>query len=327
MPRALITGITGQDGTYLAERLLGEGYSVYGAVRPGDDLASRARELLPGVTFLEADLRDNRSLCGAVETCGPEEVYNLGAFSEPGRSWQFPELTADITGLGPLRVLEAIRVASADAELGKVRFCQASSSEIFGRAHSSPQDERTPLQPLSPYGSAKTFAHNTVANYREAYGMFACNAILYNHESPRRGLGFVTRKITRGVAAISLGLETELRLGNLNVQRDWGHAEDYVDAMVRMLRQERPDDYVVATGELHSLREFLDLAFAQIGILDWSPYVIQDPIFYRPAEAFPLVGDPSRARSVLGWKPNKTFGDLVSEMVEADLSALSIHRP
>jgi GDPmannose 4,6-dehydratase len=320
MAHALLTGITGQDGTYLAQRLLGEGCAVFGTVRPGDDLLTAAQELLPEATFLEADLQDEASLRRAVEESAPTEVYNLAAFSEPGKSWQQPELTADITGLGVVRLLEALRQAAPEG----VRFCQASSSEVFGRAERSPQDESTPLWPVSPYGTAKAFAHHTVRAYREAYGMFACNAVLYNHESPRRGEAFVTRKITRGVAAISLGLQDEIRLGNLDVQRDWGHAADYVAAMAAMLRADQPGDYVVATGRLHSLRDFLDAAFAHVGIHDWTGHVVQDPAFFRPADADPLVGDATRAREVLGWEPTRTFEDLVAEMVQADVDAIKL---
>jgi GDPmannose 4,6-dehydratase len=316
--RSLVTGVTGQDGTYLAQQLLGTGTRVVGLTRAGDELLPAARVLLPEVEFVEGDLQDSASLRRAVEHAQPDEVYNLAAFSEPGRSWEQPELTADISGLGPVRLLEALRHAG----LTETRFCQASSSEAFGRSEAAMQDEATPMRPRSPYGSAKAYAHSMVVNYREGHGMFACNAIFYNHESPRRGDGFVTRKITRGVAAISLGLASEIRLGNLDVQRDWGHAADYVDAMVRMLRHDEPGDYVIASGQLHSLRDFLDAAFAHVGIDDWTDFVVQDPAFFRPIEADPLVGDASRARDVLGWSPTRSFADLVSEMVDHDLHLL-----
>ena len=324
MPRALITGITGQDGSYLAELLLADGYDVTGLVRDHDPLLPALRQLAPDTQVVAGDLQDQSSLVAALDVAQPDEIYSLAAFSEPARSWQQAELCADITGLGVLRLLEALRTWAGD-DLSGVRFCQASSSEIFGRASGGRQDERTPLRPRSPYGTAKAFAHNLTANYREAYQLFGCCAILYNHESPRRSVDFVTRKITRAAASISLGLSSELRLGNLASRRDWGHAADYVRAMALMLRHETPDDYVVASGTTHSLDELLELAFAAVGIGDWAPYVVQDPAFFRPAEPDVLCGDATKARTVLGWVPQRTFEDLVAEMVRADLVDLRGH--
>ena len=324
MPRALITGITGQDGSYLAELLLADGYDVTGLVRDGDPLLPALRRLAPGAQLVTGDLQDQGSLVAALDTAQPDEVFSLAAFSEPGRSWQQAELCADITGLGVLRLLEALRSWAGD-DLSGVRLCQASSSEIFGRATGGRQDERTPLRPRSPYGTAKAFAHNLTANYRDAYGLFGCCAILYNHESPRRGTGFVTRKITRGAASISLGLAGELHLGNLVSRRDWGHAADYVQAMALMLRHVAPDDYVVASGFTHSIEELLQVAFATVGINDWTPYVVEDPALIRPAEPDLLCGDATKARDVLGWTPTYSFEQLVAEMVRADLAELGGH--
>ena len=324
MPRALITGITGQDGSYLAELLLADGYDVTGLVRDRDPLIPALRRLAPDAQLVTGDLQDQGSLVAALDAAQPDEVFSLAAFSEPGRSWQQAELCADVTGLGVLRLLEALRTWAGD-DLRGVRFCQASSSEIFGRATGGRQDEQTPLRPRSPYGTAKAFAHNLTANYRDAYGLFGCCAILYNHESPRRGLDFVTRKITRGAAAISLGLAGELRLGNLASRRDWGHAADYVQAMTLMLRHVTADDYVVASGLTHSIEELLHMAFAAVGISDWTPYVVTDPDLFRPAEPDVLCGDASKARAVLGWTPTHSFEQLVAEMVRADLGELAGH--
>ena len=324
MPRALITGITGQDGSYLAELLLADGYDVTGLVRDRDPLIPALRRLAPDAQLVTGDLQDQGSLVAALDAAQPDEVFSLAAFSEPGRSWQQAELCADVTGLGVLRLLEALRTWAGD-DLRGVRFCQASSSEIFGRATGGRQDEQTPLRPRSPYGTAKAFAHNLTANYRDAYGLFGCCAILYNHESPRRGMDFVTRKISRGAAAISLGLTGELRLGNLASRRDWGHAADYVQAMTLMLRHVTADDYVVASGLTHSIEELLHMAFAVVGISDWTPYVVTDPDLFRPAEPDVLCGDASKARAVLGWTPTHSFEQLVAEMVRADLGELAGH--
>lgn len=321
MTRTLITGVSGQDGSYLAELALARGDDVFGMVRPDDDWLVSRPAALDGVTLLTADLVDSAALRRAVEAATPDEVYNLAALSEPGRSWQQAELACDVVGMGVLRLLEALRVCGG-GDLGSVRFCQASSSEIFGAATAATQDEQTPLRPRSPYGSAKAFAHNLVGNYRQAYGLFACCAILFNHESPRRPPTFVTRKVTRAVAGIALGTATELRLGNLDVRRDWGHAADYVQGMTLMLGQTVPDDYVLASGVTHSLRDLLTAAFACVGIDTWAPYVVQDPALVRPAEPDPLCGDADKARRVLGWRPQHDFQALVAEMVHADLEEL-----
>jgi GDPmannose 4,6-dehydratase len=313
---ALITGITGQDGTYLAEALLHRGYSVYGLVRgQNNPRLAMVAAIAPGVEFVEGDLLDQSSLIAALETTQPTEVYNLGAISFVGLSFKQALLTGEITGLGVTRMLEAIRTVN-----DKIRFYQASSSEMFGKVRESPQTELTPFHPRSPYGVAKTYGHYITVNYRESYGMYACSGILFNHESPRRGLEFVTRKITNGAARIKLGLQKQLALGNLESQRDWGFAGDYVDAMIRMLQQTEPDDYVIATGEMHTIREFLELAFSHIG-MDWRDHVVSDPRFFRPAEVDALVGDASKAAAKLGWKPTTSFSDLARMMVEADLAA------
>lgn len=312
---ALITGITGQDGTYLAELLISKGYTVYGLVRgQNNPRLAVVAQLCPGVEFVEGDLLDQSSLIAALETCQPNEVYNLGAISFVGLSFKQALLTGEITGLGVTRMLEAIRTVN-----DKIKFYQASSSEMFGKVRESPQNELTPFHPRSPYGVAKVYGHFVTVNYRESYGMFACSGLLFNHESPRRGLEFVTRKITNGVARIKLGLQKQLTLGNLESQRDWGFAGDYVDAMYRMLQQPDPDDYVIATGEMHSIREFLELAFSRVG-LDWRDHVVSDPRFFRPAEVDRLVGDASKARSKLGWAPTTTFKDLANMMVDSDLA-------
>ncbi|MFC5175716.1 GDP-mannose 4,6-dehydratase [Nocardioides taihuensis] len=320
MPTALITGITGQDGLYLSELLLAKGYDVHGVVR-GQNNPKRelVRRLLPDVRLHNGDLTDLSSLMRALRDSRPDEVYNLGAVSFVAYSWENAFVTSDVTAHGVLNVLEAVRLHEDDA--GSVRFYQASSSEMFGKVAEVPQHERTLLWPRSPYGVSKVYGHYMTINYRESYGMHASSGILFNHESPRRGPEFVTRKISQAVARIKLGLQDELVLGNLDAQRDWGFAGDYVEAMWLMLQQPVGDDYVIATGETHSIRDFLDIAFAHVGIDDWTPYVRQDPRFMRPAEVDQLVGDASKARDVLGWKPRVSFGDLVAMMVDADLEA------
>ncbi|HEX9775520.1 MAG TPA: GDP-mannose 4,6-dehydratase [Actinomycetota bacterium] len=316
--RALITGITGQDGSYLAELLVAKGYQVYGLIR-GQNNPKRAlvEQMLPSVELVEGDLTDMGSLIAALEYTQPDEVYNLGAISFVKLSFNQPELTGNITGLGALRLLEAIRVV--DGREGRMRFYQASSSEMFGKVREVPQTEMTAFHPRSPYGVAKVYAHYMTVNYRESYGIHASSGILFNHESPRRGHEFVTRKITQAVARMALKLQDKLALGNLDSARDWGFAGDYVEAMWLMLQQDEPDDYVIATGETHSIREFLDLAFAEAGIQDWSDLVEQDPRYMRPAEVDLLVGDATRARDVLGWSPSVSFPELVKMMVASDL--------
>jgi GDPmannose 4,6-dehydratase len=319
MPRALITGITGQDGLYLAELLASEGYEVFGLVRgQSNPKVQTVERLIPSIQLLDGDLTDLPSLIGAMEVAQPDEVYNLGAISFVGMSWKQAELTGEITGMGVLRVLEAIRIHTQN-DMSKVRFYQASSSEMFGKVRETPQRETTPFHPRSPYGVAKTFGHYMTVNYRESYGAHACSGILFNHESERRGYEFVTRKITRGVARITLGLQDKISLGNLDARRDWGFAGDYVQAMHAMLQQDEPDDYVVATGETHSIRDLLNTAFRRVGIDDWARYVEQDPRFFRPAEVDLLIGDASKAREKLAWKPSMTFEGLVERMVDADL--------
>ncbi len=322
MPRALITGITGQDGLYLAELLLAKGYAVDGVIRgqnnPKRDLVE---SLLPEVTLHAADLTDMSSLIRALRDSDPDEVYNLGAVSFVAYSWENASHTADVTAKGALTMLEAVRLHSGD-DPERVRFYQASSSEMFGSVDESPQHERTLFWPRSPYGVSKVFAHHMTVNYRESYGMHASSGILFNHESPRRGPEFVTRKISRAVAAIHLGRQDELVLGNLDARRDWGFAGDYVEAMWLMLQQPVADDYVIATGEAHSVREFAAAAFAHVGIHDWEGHVRQDPRFMRPAEVDRLVGDAGKAREVLGWKPRVGFAELVAMMVDADIAAL-----
>jgi len=314
--RALVTGITGQDGTYLAELLLDKGYEVFGLLR-GQNNPKRAsiESMLPKVELVEGDLTDMSSLIAALEMCQPDEVYNLGAISFVKLSFNQPELTGNVTGLGALRLLEAIRIVAPD----RIKFYQASSSEMFGKVREVPQNELTPFHPRSPYGVAKVYAHHVTVNYRESYGIYACSGICFNHESERRGIEFVTRKISNAVARITLGLQDHLVLGNLDAERDWGYAGDFVEAMWLMLQQPEPDDYVVATGETHSVREFLDLAFREAGIDDWSGYVRQDERFLRPAEVDQLVGDASKARAKLGWQPKVGFPELVARMVAHDL--------
>ena len=320
MRRALITGITGQDGLYLAELLLSKGYEVFGLIRgqnnPKIDLV---RETVPGVKLLTGDLTDLSSLLRALEASVPDEVYNLGAVSFVAYSWENAMLTSDVTGKGVLNILEAIRLYSRD-DISRIRYYQASSSEMFGKVQEVPQRESTLLWPRSPYGVSKVFGHYMTINYRESYGMHASSGILFNHESPRRGPEFVTRKVTRAVARIELGLQDEIVMGNLDAQRDWGFAGDYVDAMWRMLQQDQADDYVISTGITYSIRDLLDVAFSAVGIADWEGLVKQDPRFMRPAEVDLLIGDSSKARSVLGWEPKVGFHELVGMMVENDLS-------
>jgi len=319
MKRALVTGITGQDGLYLSELLIAKGYEVFGLLRgqnnPRLDLV---RRIVPDVKLLTGDLLDLSSLLRAMQVAQPDEVYNLGAISFVAYSWENAMLTTDVTGKGVLNILEAVRLYARD-DPSRVRFYQASSSEMFGQAQEVPQRERTLLWPRSPYGVAKVFGHYMTINYRESYGMHASSGILFNHESPRRGAEFVTRKISQAVARIHLGVQSELVLGNLDTQRDWGFAGDYVDAMWRMLQQDQADDYVVATGVSHAIRDLLDAAFAVIGVEDWSPYVRQDPAFMRPADVDHLIGDSTKARTVLGWEPRVAFPELVRMMVENDL--------
>ncbi len=319
MRTALITGITGQDGQYLSEVLNDEGYKVYGLIKgQRNPKAEMINSEFPFVELVEGDLQDLSSLIGALEYTQPDEVYNLGAISFVALSFKQAELTANITGLGVLRLLEAIRVVGGQ-DSNPIRFYQASSSEMFGKVRETPQTELTPLHPRSPYGSAKVFGHHTTVNYRESYGLYACSGILFNHESPRRGIEFVTRKVTNAVARIKLGLQDHVALGNLDAKRDWGFAGDYVRAMYLMLQQDEPDDYVVATGETHAVSEFVELAFKAAGIDDWEQYVRIDPRFFRPAEVDLLVGDASKAKEKLGWEPQVSFEELVTMMVEHDL--------
>jgi len=315
--RALITGITGQDGSYLAEFLLEQGYEVVGMIRRSSTVNfERIRHIQDRVTLTPGDLLDEVSLIHMLREHHPTEVYNLAAQSFVQTSFSQPVFTGEVTALGVTRLLDAIRIVDPD-----IRFYQASSSEMFGKVVETPQRETTPFYPRSPYGVAKVYGHWITVNYRESYGMHASSGILFNHESPRRGLEFVTRKISHGVARIALGLDRELRLGNLDAQRDWGYAGDYVRAMWLMLQQDQPGDYVVATGQTHSVRRFCELAFACAG-LDYRNYVVVDERFFRPAEVDLLVGDPSRAREKLGWKPEVSFEQLVEMMVEADLRIL-----
>ncbi len=318
MPTALITGITGQDGSYLAEHLLGKGYRVFGVVRRTSHHSyERIEHLLDRIEIVAADLLDQHSLTVVLQETQPDEVYNLAAQSYVPTSWTQPVLTGEFTALGVTRILEAIRLAHPSA-----KFYQASSSEMFGKVRESPQSETTPFYPRSPYGVAKVYAHWITVNYRESYGLHAVSGILFNHESPRRGIEFVTRKVTDGVARIKLGLATELRLGNLDAKRDWGFAGDYVDAMWRMLQQAAPRDFVVGTGVGHSVRELVEIAFEHVG-LDWQKYVAVDPKFLRPAEVDVLLADPRKARTDLGWSPSVPFDRLVRMMVDADLGRLS----
>jgi GDPmannose 4,6-dehydratase len=315
LPTALITGVTGQDGSYLAELLLAKGYRVVGIVRRSSTTPyERIAHLVDRVELISADLLDQHSLVEAMAACAPDEIYNLAAQSFVQTSWTQPVLTGEFTALGVTRMLEAMRRVAP-----KARFYQASSSEQFGKVLETPQRETTPFYPRSPYGVAKVYGHWITVNYRESYGLYAVSGILFNHESPRRGLEFVTRKVTDAAARISLGFQRDLRLGTLDARRDWGFAGDYVDAMWRMLQQPSPDDYVIGTGETHSVRELCELAFARVG-LDWRKYVVQDERFMRPAEVDLLVADSSKARARLGWTPTVDFRHLVEMMVDADLA-------
>ena len=315
MPTALITGVTGQDGSYLAELLLAKGYRVIGIVRRSSTTPyERIAHLVDRVELVSADLLDQHSLVEAMASCAPDEIYNLAAQSFVQTSWMQPVLTGEFTALGVTRMLEAMRRVAP-----KARFYQASSSEQFGKVLETPQRETTPFYPRSPYGVAKVYGHWITVNYRESYGLYAVSGILFNHESPRRGTEFVTRKVTDAAARISLGLQRELRLGNLDAHRDWGFAGDYVDAMWRMLQQPAPDDYVIGTGVTHSVRELCEVAFARVG-LDWTKYVVQDQRFMRPAEVDVLVADPAKARDRLGWTPTVSFAQLVEMMVDADVA-------
>jgi GDPmannose 4,6-dehydratase len=321
LKKALITGITGQDGSYLAELLIEKGYEVHGIVRRSSSLNRGRIDHLFNVADQRhklhyGDLNDASSLNRLMREIKPDEIYNLGAQSHVKVSFDVPEYTAETAGLGTLRLLEGIQESGLSP-----KFYQAGSSEMFGLVQQTPQSETTPFYPRSPYAAAKLYAHWIAVNYREAYGMFVCNGILFNHESPRRGEAFVTRKISRGVASIKLGLSTQLALGNLNAKRDWGYAKDYVEAMWLMLQQPTPDDYVVATGETHTVRDFCELAFAHVG-LDWEKYVVVDKAYFRPTEVDLLLGDASKARQKLGWHAKTRFPELVKLMVDADLAAL-----
>jgi len=315
--RALITGITGQDGSYLAEFLLEKGYEVFGIVRRSStETFERIRHIKDRITLVQADLTDQMSLADVLAELRPAEVYNLAAQSFVPTSWKQPILTGDVTALGVTRMLEAIRMVDRT-----IRFYQASSSEMFGHVRETPQRETTPFYPRSPYGVAKVYGHWITVNYHESYNMCTVSGILFNHESPRRGLEFITRKVTDGVARIKFGLASELRLGNLEARRDWGFAGDYVRAMWMMLQQDEPDDYVIATGETHTVREMCEIAFARVG-LDWQQYVVQDPAFYRPAEVHLLLGDASKAKQKLGWEPQYSFRQLIEMMVDADMARI-----
>jgi len=319
MPRAFITGITGQDGQHMAEFLHSKGYEIFGMVKgQNNPKGDMLRDEFPYVNIVPGDLADLPSLVKAMEVAQPDEIYNLAAISFVALSWNQAELTANLTGTGVLRMLEAMRMVGGNAN-NKMRFYQASSSEMFGKVRQIPQTEITPFHPRSPYGCAKVFGHDITVNYRESYDMWACSGILFNHEGPRRGIEFVTRKVTNAAARIKLGLQTELVLGNLDAKRDWGYAGDYVKAMWMMLQQDQPDDYVIATGETHTIEELVELAFAEAGVGDWRPYVRQDPKFFRPAEVDLLIGDSSKAREKLGWKPEVDFPSLVRMMVQHDL--------
>ncbi|MEY3680612.1 MAG: GDP-mannose 4,6-dehydratase [Ilumatobacteraceae bacterium] len=319
MPRALITGVTGQDGQHLAQLLHDKGYEVYGVVKgQNNPKLEMMRDEFPFVEIVPGDLADLPSLVKALDVARPDEVYNLAAISFVALSWNQAELTSNLTGTGVLRMLEAVRMVGG-AENNPIRFYQASSSEMFGKVREIPQSERTPFHPRSPYGCAKVFGHHITVNYRESYGLYACSGILFNHEGPRRGVEFVTRKVTNAAARIKLGLQDELVMGNLDAKRDWGYAGDYVKAMWLMLQQPEPDDYVIATGETHTIEELVQLAFAEVGIDDWKKYVRQDPKFFRPAEVDLLIGDASKAREKLGWEPEVTFPELVKMMVAHDL--------
>ena len=319
MPRALITGLTGQDGQPLAEFLNTKGYEVFGLVKgQANPKAELIQNEFPFVELVSGDLTDLPSLIKAVEHAQPDEVYNLGAVSFVAMSFTQAELTANVTGLGVLRMLDAVRIVGGHSG-NRIRFYQASSSEMFGKVRETPQTELTPFHPRSPYGCAKVFGHDITVNYRESYDMYACSGILFNHEGPRRGLEFVTRKVSQAAARIKLGLQDSIVMGTLDSKRDWGYAGDYVKAMWLMLQQDEPDDYVVATGETHSVAEFVERAFAEVGISNWQDYVQQDPKFYRPAEVDLLIGDATKAREKLGWEPEVDFPTLVRLMVQNDL--------
>tara|TARA_R110000824_G_scaffold149251_2_gene319421 strand:- start:56 stop:1042 length:987 start_codon:yes stop_codon:yes gene_type:complete len=314
--RVLITGINGMDGSHLADFLLEKDYEVFGLERRSSSKnRTNTGHLEEKIEFLTGDLTDQNSLARAIKYSDPQEVYNLASQSFVGKSWSIPEYTSDVTGLGVLRILEAIREHSKD-----IKFYQASSSEMFGRMVENPANEDTPFYPRSPYGVSKLYGHWITKNYRESYGMYTCSGILFNHESERRGIEFVTRKISDGVAKIHLGLSDHIMLGNLDSKRDWGYTKDYIEAMWIMMQQDSPDDYVIATGETHSIREFLDIAFSCIGIQDWGPYVGQDPKYMRPAEVDVLRGDYSKAEKELGWAPKTNFKDLVKTMVKNDIN-------
>ncbi|CAB4899309.1 MAG: NAD-dependent epimerase/dehydratase family protein [Actinobacteria bacterium] len=320
MKRALITGITGQDGRHMSQLLTDKGYQVFGLIRGQNNPKSQiVTQENPALELVDGDLRDLSSLVAAVEQVQPDEVYNLGAMSFVALSFRQPELTADITGLGVLRMLEAIRIVGG-AENNPIRFYQASSSEMFGQVRETPQNESTPFHPRSPYGVAKVFGHHMTVNYRESYGLHASTGICFNHEGPRRGLEFVTRKITNGVARIKLGLQDTITLGNLDARRDWGYAGDFVDAMWRMVQKDKASDYVIATGETHTVQEFIERAFAAAEIEDWERYIVKDPRFERPAEVDLLLGDASKARSELDWDAKVSFEELVTMMYENDLA-------
>jgi GDPmannose 4,6-dehydratase len=320
MPRAFITGITGQDGQHLAEFLHGKGYEVFGMVKgQNNPKMTSMRDEFPYVEPVPGDLADLPSIVKALELSQPDEVYNLAAISFVAMSFNQAELTANITGTGVLRMLDAVRIVGG-SQNNKIRFYQASSSEMFGQVRETPQTEMTPFHPRSPYGCAKVFGHDITVNYRESYGLFACSGILFNHEGPRRGLEFVTRKVTNSVARIKLGLQDEIVMGNLDSKRDWGYAGDYVKAMWSMLQQDEPDDYVIATGKTHSIEDLVERAFAEVGIENWRSYVRQDPKFYRPAEVDLLIGDATKARQKLGWQPEVDFATLISMMVKHDLA-------
>ncbi len=315
---AFITGINGMDGSHLADFLLTKGYTVYGMERRSSNVNDvNTKHLKDNITILNGDMTDQNSLLRCLKECNPDEVYNLAAQSFVGESWNTPEHTSEVTGIGVLRILEAIREFNP-----KIKFYQASSSEMFGRMVENPAKETTPFYPRSPYGVAKLYGHWITKNYRESYNMFACSGILFNHESERRGIEFVTRKISDGVARIKLGLADHITLGNLEAKRDWGYAPDYVEAMWLMLQQDNADDYVIATGETHSIREFLDVAFKYIGIDDWKSYIKQDPRFMRPAEVDVLRGDYTKAKTQMGWDPSTSFETLVKKMVDIDLELL-----
>jgi len=320
VPRALITGTTGQDGLYLAELLAAKGYEVFGMVRgQSNPKVGMVEAAIPSIQLLEGDPRELSSMIGVLEIAQPDEVYHLGAISFVGLSWKQAELTGEITGMGVTRILEALRIHT-QGDMSRVRFYQASSSEMFGKVRDTPQNEDTPFHPRSPYGAAKAVGHHLTVNYRESCGADATSGILFNHESERRGHEFVTRKVTRAVARITLGLQENLHLGNLDARRDWGFAGDYVEAMWMMLQQDIADDYVVATDQTHSIGELLDVAFARAGGEDWSGLVVQDPRLLRPAEVDQLIGDASKAREVLGWAPRVTFEQLIHRMVDSDLA-------